>query len=50
MTHPPFLQIVRGKYRVRVVVPPELQPHLPSPYTGLGSLTKATGVVANGAE
>jgi integrase len=48
MTRIPFLQIVRGKYRVRVVVPPALIPHLPPPHTGLGSLTKSLGVYANG--
>lgn len=39
----PYLQPVNGKYRVRIVVPDELQPHLPPPYTGLKHLTKALG-------
>jgi hypothetical protein len=39
----PFLQIVNGKYRVRIVVPPELRPYLPPPYTGKANLTRALG-------
>jgi integrase len=43
MTHFPFLQLVRGKYRVRMVVLPELIPHLPPPHTGKKHLTKGLG-------
>jgi hypothetical protein len=39
----PFLQIVNGKYRVRIVVPRELRPYLPPPYTGKANLTRALG-------
>jgi hypothetical protein len=39
----PFLQVVNGKYRVRIVVPPELRPYLPPPYTGKANLTRALG-------
>jgi hypothetical protein len=39
----PFLQIVKGKYRVRIVVPPELRPYLPPPHTGKANLTRALG-------
>ena len=39
----PFLQLVSGKYRVRIVVPPELRPHLPPPHTGKANLTRALG-------
>ena len=39
----PYLQIVKGKYRVRIVVPPELRPHLPPPHTGKANLTRALG-------
>jgi hypothetical protein len=39
----PFLQIVNGKYRVRLVVPPELRPYLPPPHTGKANLTRALG-------
>jgi hypothetical protein len=39
----PYLQIVNGKYRVRIVVPPELRPYLPPPYTGKANLTRALG-------
>jgi hypothetical protein len=39
----PFLQIVNGKYRVRIVVPPELRPYLPPPHTGKANLTRALG-------
>ena len=34
----PYLQLVRGKYRVRMVVPPELQPII-----GKANLTKWLG-------
>ena len=39
----PFLQLVDGKYRVRIVVPPELRPYLPPPHTGKANLTRALG-------
>ena len=39
----PFLQIFNGKYRVRIVVPPELRPYLPPPHTGKANLTRALG-------
>ena len=39
----PFLQIVNGKFRVRIVVPPELRPYLPPPHTGKANLTRALG-------
>jgi integrase len=39
----PFLQLVSGKYRVRIVVADDLRPHLPPPHTGKESLTKALG-------
>jgi hypothetical protein len=39
----PYLQIVKGKYRVRIVVPPELRPYLPPPHTGKANLTRALG-------
>jgi hypothetical protein len=39
----PFLQIVNGKYRVRMVVPPDLRPYLPPPHTGKANLTRALG-------
>ena len=39
----PYLQIVNGKYRVRIVVPPELRPYLPPPHTGKTNLTRALG-------
>ena len=39
----PYLQIVNGKYRVRIVVPPELRPYLPPPHTGKANLTRALG-------
>jgi hypothetical protein len=39
----PFLQVVNGRYRVRIVVPPELRPYLPPPYTGKANLTRALG-------
>jgi integrase len=39
----PYLQLVDGSFRVRVTVPPELQPHLPPPHTGKANLTKALG-------
>ena len=39
----PFLQIVNGKYRVRIVVPLELRPYLPPPHTGKANLTRALG-------
>ena len=39
----PYLQIVSGKYRVRIVVPPELRPYLPPPHTGKANLTRALG-------
>jgi hypothetical protein len=39
----PYLQIVNGKYRVRIVVPPELRPYLPLPHTGKANLTRALG-------
>jgi integrase len=38
-----YLQRVKGSFRVRIVVPPELQPHLPPPYTGKGNLIKGLG-------
>src|ERR1700752_3607247 len=38
-----YLQRVKGSLRVRIVVPPELQPHLPPPHTGKGNLTKGRG-------
>jgi hypothetical protein len=37
----PYLQLLDGVFRVRIVVPPKLQPHLPPPHTGKASLTKA---------
>jgi integrase len=37
----PYLQLVDGAFRVRIVVPPKLQSHLPPPHTGKASLTKA---------
>ena len=39
----PFLQIVNGKYRVRIVVPPHLRPYLLPPHTGKANLTRALG-------
>jgi hypothetical protein len=39
----PFLQTVNGKYRVRIVVPPQLRPYLPPPHTGKANLTRALG-------
>src|ERR1700746_1576915 len=39
----PYLQIVNGKYRVRIVVPPEFRPYLPPPHTGKANLTRALG-------
>jgi hypothetical protein len=39
----PYLQIGNGKYRVRIVVPPELRPYLPPPHTGKANLTRAFG-------
>jgi len=39
----PYLQRVDGIYRVRIVVPDDLKPHLPPPHTGTASLTKALG-------
>jgi hypothetical protein len=39
----PYLQIVNGKYRVRMVVPPEVRPYLPAPHTGKANLTRALG-------
>jgi hypothetical protein len=39
----PFLQLLKGKYRVRVVVPSELRPCLPPPHTGKANLTRALG-------
>jgi len=38
-----YLQRVKGIYRVRIVVPPELQRHLPPPYTGKKNLIKGLG-------
>ncbi len=38
-----YLQKVKGSFRVRIVVPPELQSHLPPPYTGKGNLIKGLG-------
>jgi hypothetical protein len=38
-----YLRKVKGSFRVRIVVPPELQPHLPPPYTGKGNLIKGLG-------
>ena len=45
----PYLQIVNGKYRVRIVVPSELRPYLPPPHTGKANLTRALGT-GNGRE
>jgi hypothetical protein len=39
----PFLQLVNGKYRIRIVVPPEFRPYLPPPHTGKANLTRALG-------
>ena len=39
----PFQQVINGKYRVRIVVPPELRPYLPPPHTGKANLTRALG-------
>jgi hypothetical protein len=39
----PYLQNVSGKYRVQIVVPPELRPYLPPPHTGKANLTRALG-------
>jgi len=39
----PYLQLVNGKYRIRIVVPPELRPYLPPPHTGKANLTRALG-------
>src|SRR6201984_126695 len=39
----PYLQIVNEKYRVRMVVPPDLRPYLPPPHTGKANLTRALG-------
>src|SRR6202007_1711416 len=39
----PYLQIVNGKYRVRIVGPPEPRPYLPPPHTGKTNLTRAFG-------
>jgi hypothetical protein len=39
----PFLQLVNGKYRVRIVVPADLRPHLPPPHTGKANLPRALG-------
>jgi hypothetical protein len=38
-----YLQRVKGIYRVRIVVPPELSAHLPPPYTGKKNLIKGLG-------
>jgi integrase len=43
MSRQPFLQLVRGKFRVRIVVPAELRPHLPAPHTGKANLVKGLG-------
>ena len=37
----PYLQLVNGKYRIRIVVPPELRPYLLPPHTGKANLTRA---------
>jgi hypothetical protein len=37
------MQNVKGSFRVRIVVPPELSAHLPPPYTGKKNLTKGLG-------
>src|ERR1700674_3095103 len=37
------LQKVKGSFRVRIVVPPELPPYLPPPYTGKKNLIKGLG-------
>ena len=39
----PYLQLVNGKYRIRIVVPLELRPYLPPPHTGKANLTRALG-------
>src|ERR1700740_18064 len=39
----PYLQIANGKYRVRIMVPPDLRPYLPPPHTGKANLTRALG-------
>jgi hypothetical protein len=39
----PYLQQVRGEWRVRIKVPLEVRPHLPAPHTGKHYLTKALG-------
>jgi hypothetical protein len=39
----PYLQIVNGKYRRRLVAPPELRPYLTPPHTGKANLTRALG-------
>jgi len=39
----PYLQLVDGIYRVRIVVPDDLRPHLLPPHTGKANLTKALG-------
>jgi hypothetical protein len=37
----PYLQEVRGRWRVKVEVPDALQAHLPPPHVGKKNLTKA---------
>jgi integrase len=37
------MQNVKGSFRVRIVVPPELSAHLPPPYTGKKNLIKGLG-------
>ena len=38
-----FYKSTNGKYRVRIVRPPELRPYLPPPHTGKANLTRAVG-------
>jgi hypothetical protein len=37
------MQKVKGSFRVRIVVPSELPPHLPPPYTGKKNFIKGLG-------
>src|SRR5690348_8070417 len=43
MTHMPYMQEVRGKWRVRVPVPFNVRPHMPHPHTGNATMTRALG-------
>jgi len=43
MIRAPYLQQVRGIWRVRVPVDEAVQPHLPPPHTGKANLTKSLG-------